>query len=68
MRKLCPNCNKFYDTALDRPYGDNRNIQEIFPNATKVEREQLISGICSDICWHEFLGIPMKDYTLSEND
>lgn len=55
MKKICPNCRKEYDTVLDRPAGDNRNIQDIFPNAPNWQREQLISGICSDKCWNEFL-------------
>lgn len=56
MIQRCPNCNIEYLTELDRPKGDNRNIQEIFPNAPAWKREQLISGICSDECWKEFLG------------
>ena len=53
--KICPNCNKEYKTVLDRI--DDRPIQEQFPNATKEEREQLISGLCSNKCWNEFLGL-----------
>ena len=32
-------------------------IQDSYPNATKEEREQLISGLCSNECWEEFLGL-----------
>ena len=53
--KICPNCNKEYKTVLDRI--DDRPIQEQIPNATKEEREQLISGLCSNKCWNEFLGL-----------
>lgn len=57
MIRTCPNCKKVYETVLDRPEGDNRPIQQIFPDAPSWQREQLISGICSNECWDEFLGI-----------
>jgi len=56
MERICPNCKKKYKTDLDRPVGDDRSIQDIFPNATADQREQLVSGICSDRCWREYLG------------
>lgn len=57
MIRVCPNCGRKYNTVLDRPKGDNRCIQDIFPDAEKWMREQLISGICSDQCWKEYLGV-----------
>ena len=54
MRRQCPNCHQIYDTVLDR--FNDKPIQEQFPNALPWEREQLITGICSDKCWKEFLG------------
>ena len=56
MIRYCPNCGKEYITELNRPEWDHRNIQEIFPQAPEWQREQLISGICSDKCWNQFLG------------
>jgi len=55
MIQRCPNCNKEYTTVLDRK--DGRGIQEQYPNAPAWQREQVISGLCSDECWNEFLGI-----------
>ena len=52
--KVCPNCRKEYLPVLERK--DNRNIQAQYPNEPKWKREQLISGICSDKCWNEYLG------------
>jgi len=52
---LCPNCKKGYKPKLTRK--TNELIQNEFPKATKEEREQLISGLCSSKCWNEFLGI-----------
>ena len=49
-----PELSKVYDTILDR--FNDRPIQEQFPNSKPWEREQLITGICSDKCWNEFLG------------
>ena len=57
MKKIYPNCNKEYETELDRPNDDDRNIQDIFPNATSEQREQLITGLCSTKCWNEYLGM-----------
>lgn len=54
MKKKCPNCGKIYKTTLNRPKDDLRTIQQIHPNSTKTEREQLITGICSDKCWKEY--------------
>lgn len=52
----CPQCGKLYKPILDWPEGDDRNIQDIFPDAERWVREQLITGICSQECWDEFLG------------
>jgi len=57
MIRRCPNCHRVYETALDRPEGDNRPIQEIFPNEPLWKREQLITGLCSDQCWDEYLRV-----------
>lgn len=54
--KICPNCNRVYQPVLDRKHPELL-IQEEFPKALAWEREQHISGICSDECWQEFLGI-----------
>lgn len=55
---ICPQCGKHYKPVLgERPEGDNRCVQHIFPDATKVEREQLITGLCSDKCWDRYLGV-----------
>ena len=52
---LCPNCKKWYKPFLVRRTGDL--IQNEHPKATKEEREQLISGLCSTKCFNQFLGI-----------
>jgi len=56
-KKVCPNCGKEYFTELERPAGDRRCIQDIFPDEPAWKREQLLSGICSDACWKEYLGV-----------
>jgi hypothetical protein len=52
----CPACGKVYEPVLGERKRPDLLIQQEFPNATDEEREQLITGICSDKCWHEFLG------------
>ena len=56
MDQICPVCGKEYQTDLDRPEGDDRLIQYIFPNATSIQREQLITGVCSYKCWDSLCG------------
>ena len=53
---VCPHCRKVYEPVL----GERKTtllIQEEFPKAKSWEREQLITGICSDECWDKFLGV-----------
>jgi len=52
---ICPNCRRQYKPELERK--DGELIQITHPNATKEQREQLISGLCCDKCWNEFLGL-----------
>jgi hypothetical protein len=56
---ICPFCGKEYIPVLVRPPGDCRRIQQIFPNAPAWQREQLISGVCSDECWKK--NLPSED-------
>jgi len=62
----CPNCNKLYKPILKRK--DGELIQVTYPNATKEQREQLISGICSNKCWEEFLGLTIPELQHSDDD
>ena len=50
----CPVCKKEYEPVLGER--DGRLIQVQFPDAEPFEREQLITGICSDACWENELG------------
>ena len=52
----CPSCLRKYKPILERK--TDKAIQDEHPQATKEEREQLISGLCSDKCWNSFLGFP----------
>jgi len=55
---ICPQCGKHYKPVLgEYPKDDPRTIQKIFPLAKPYEREQLLTGICSDECWDKFLGM-----------
>ena len=63
---ICPSCGKSYTPDLmaepewrekfqNWKYG-RQLIQNVWPNATPIQREQLQTGICSDKCWDDFLG------------
>lgn len=61
ISKSCPICKKVYTPDLCQTpdfasryvawQSDRVLIQGAFPTATKVQREQLQTGICSDECW-----------------
>lgn len=55
MRAVCPVCSKEYETVLNR-YHLELVVQDEHPDATPIEREQLITGICSNECWDKLLG------------
>nr|BDI55137.1 MAG: Zn finger protein [uncultured archaeon]BDI55242.1 MAG: Zn finger protein [uncultured archaeon] len=52
---ICPICKKEYTPKLVRKTAEL--IQDEFPNATKEEREQLISSICSTKCWNKIFAV-----------
>lgn len=54
---VCPSCGKHYKPVLGEK-DQNMCIQDQFPKATAVEREQLLTGLCSQKCWNDFLGLP----------
>jgi hypothetical protein len=54
--ETCPNCHKTYEPVLGERKHPDLLIQVEFPYALPWQREQLITGICSDKCWDEFLG------------
>ena len=61
MKLTCPACGKVYEPVL----GERKTcdlIQVEFPDAEPWQREQLLSGICSDECWDNFLGPEMEEY------
>ncbi len=55
MIQTCPNCHRKYKTVLDREHPEIC-IQKEHPNTKAFEREQLITGLCSDECWNEYIG------------
>lgn len=65
-RTECPQCKKRYVAELaKRPdweqrlaeYLGGKLIQNVWPDATASEREQLMTGICSNECWNRYLGV-----------
>ena len=54
-RTYCPQCERFYTPVLGERK-QHASIQDEFPEATSIEREQLTSGLCSPECWNAYLG------------
>ena len=62
----CPNCGSVYtpdlcqsanfDEKLER-WQKGDLIQNVWPDATPIQREQLQTGLCSDEGWDEYLGV-----------
>lgn len=52
--KECPCCHEVYETALERQHPEML-IQQEFPDVPAWQREQHISGLCSNRCWNRFL-------------
>jgi len=57
----CPNCKKQYFPVLGERKRPDLCIQDEFPNAKPFEREQYLTGLCSDECFIEYLGISPED-------
>jgi len=53
---VCPQCGKRYTPILGERTKDVC-IQEEFPKATAEQREQLVTGLCSSLCFSKYLGI-----------
>lgn len=60
----CPQCGKEYQPELlvteadiSREFQRTVLIQVAYPDATAIQREQLVSGICSDKCWDELFEV-----------
>jgi len=53
----CPNCYKVYEPELGERKYPGLLIQQEFPDAEEYQREQLITGLCSDECWDKYLGL-----------
>lgn len=57
MKIACPVCKKEYTPELSKNHEQLKKCQEgmlvqnAFPHATAIQREQLVTGICSDQCW-----------------
>lgn len=71
MKRGCFVCGTQYTVALsikDPDFEKNRErwrngalVQDVWPHATPTEREQLITGICSDDCWRDIFAESERD-------
>jgi hypothetical protein len=61
---ICPQCERHYTPELgERQMAKNpgKCIQDIYPNAKPYQREQLVTGLCSDACWDNYLGAQCRE-------
>jgi len=72
VSKTCPSCKQTYvpeladDVEAFSLWRNGTLIQHAFPDATPAQREQLLTGVCSDKCWDELVGTPNFDITDAE--
>jgi hypothetical protein len=52
LEVCCPNCKNWYHPAL----GERTPSGNIPEGGSVTEKEQLMTGLCSDACWDQFLG------------
>ena len=62
VKRTCPCCKNEYVPELADDVVGYMNwqmgdyVQDAFPQSTATQREQLLSGICSDACWSMLMG------------
>jgi len=70
MNRICPNCFKRYKPELSLMLGfeekyeawqEGTLVQNVWPTAAPILREQLVTGICSDECLDQYLGLTEED-------
>lgn len=56
----CPVCGKGTRVEMTRSqllaWRNGAKVQELFPEWSTIERETLMTGICSDDCWEKYVG------------
>ena len=62
---ICPVCNREYVPVL-KPTGGL--VQVVYPEAEKWEREQLLTGICSQVCWDRLFKEEEQNYGVNEEE
>jgi len=55
-KTICPECGEAFFPVLGER-DQTLKIQDQYPNAALWEREQLITGLCSQKCWNDHIGI-----------
>jgi hypothetical protein len=59
--RICPNCRKESTIELDaekyRRWVAGEHVQNVWPELSMGEREQIMTGFCPNTnCWEEYLG------------
>lgn len=49
---LCPNCNEYKSARFT-----SKAVAFDTRDATNAEREQFLTGLCTDQCWRAYLGL-----------
>jgi hypothetical protein len=61
IRTTCPNCHRVTDITIEagklQAYQSGTHIQYVWPEWSPIQREQLITGMCSDECWNKYIGV-----------
>lgn len=53
-KHICPNCDDEYEPEFETKAAAKEN-------GDIVAVEQHLTGLCSDACWNEYLGVPTEE-------
>jgi hypothetical protein len=60
VQTTCPNCkkNNYIQVTYDKfqAWQSGEHIQYVWPEWSPMQREMLVTGMCSDECWNKYLG------------
>ncbi len=60
LTRTCPNCHNTHYIEVEMKdferWQAGEHVQNVWPEKTSIEREQIMTGFCSDRCWNEYLG------------
>lgn len=65
LERTCPNCGAEDSVVVEKDkyvrWVKGEHIQDVWPEMPTTQREQIMTGFCSDECWIEYIGPEEED-------